>query len=369
MHTSQAIGDLHALRQSQAVQLTQELPHHADDTARHLPIADAGDRFRCMVTQRRDAPAGGDNEPAAIAVAEEADDYSRCVDGVAIDAVRMGKGTGPSTVQTTRVRDIIANSNTIRFPMATYATIGDDRVLAAAVTSAPPTARWCGIDITAGMVVVYGPGAEHTGLNPAGLGFAFALIKAAKLEKRADEIGSPLRMPARGQVHVLNPSEESGVLHRTLDGLAEMATNGLKPKRVEDTVVNDVVAALADDRRIRRIGARRRIDSRIVANTCIEYAESTGRIPAIRELCLVAGVSERRLRTAFNDTYGMPPAKFFRTWGLSAARRSLLHADQRRGNTVTAIALDIGFGHLGKFAGSYKELFGESPSTTLTSLT
>lgn len=302
---------------------------------------------------------------AAVRIAQEADDYSRYVDGVAIEAFRMGQGFGTSTVETTRFGDIVANSNTIRFPMTVYGTIGDDRVLTATVRYAPSGARWCGIDVTTGMVVVYGPGAEHTGANPAGLSFSFALLKTAKLEERAGEIGVPLKMPERGQVHALSRSADSDALRHTLSDMAEMVKQGVEPGRVEDTVVNDAVAALADDRRMRRVGARNCIDSRIVTRTCIDYAESIGRIPAIQDLCRVAHVSERRLRTAFNDTYGVPPAHFFRAWALSLARQSLLSADRRRGDTVTSAALDIGFRHLGKFASSYKAAFGENPSATL----
>ena len=32
---------------------------------------------------------------------------------------------------------------------------------------------------------------------------------------------------------------------------------------------------------------------------------------------------------------------------------------------MTDVALDIGFEHLGRFAGHYRALFGELPSTTL----
>ena len=314
-----------------------------------------------------DSPAtsGRADGAALVAVSKEADDYSRSVDGVALEAIRTGDGSGLSTVQATRVRDVIANSNTVGFPMAVYGTIGDDRVLAAAVRRAPSGARWCGIDISSGMVVIYGPGAEHTGANPAGLEFSFALVKADHLEERAGKLGMPLRIPDRGQVHALHPSAESGALHETLCGIGEMAALGVSPALVEGAVVNGVIAALQDDRRIQRIGARKAIDSRIVTRVCIDYAESIGRIPTVDELCQVAHVSERRLRTAFNDSYGMPPVRFFRAWGLNLARQLLLGADPRRGDNVTTIALKAGFRHLGRFAGTYRVAFGESPSATL----
>jgi transcriptional regulator GlxA family with amidase domain len=32
---------------------------------------------------------------------------------------------------------------------------------------------------------------------------------------------------------------------------------------------------------------------------------------------------------------------------------------------VTDVAMQLGFGHLGRFAGHYRELYGEAPSATL----
>jgi len=49
---------------------------------------------------------------------------------------------------------------------------------------------------------------------------------------------------------------------------------------------------------------------------------------------------------------------------MNLARRALSRADSAR-TTVTAIALDHGFGELGRFSVQYRRLFGESPSETL----
>jgi transcriptional regulator GlxA family with amidase domain len=51
-------------------------------------------------------------------------------------------------------------------------------------------------------------------------------------------------------------------------------------------------------------------------------------------------------------------------------RLDLVHDELRRvdpatGAKVTDVALRYGFAHTGRFAASYRERFGESPSTTL----
>ena len=49
---------------------------------------------------------------------------------------------------------------------------------------------------------------------------------------------------------------------------------------------------------------------------------------------------------------------------LEAAHRELMSAERDQ-TTVTVVALQYGFYHLGRFAGAYRETFGELPSETL----
>jgi AraC-like DNA-binding protein len=122
--------------------------------------------------------------------------------------------------------------------------------------------------------------------------------------------------------------------------------------------------ALAEEHTVKRIGRGTAIDSRRIAHTCIDYVYATQRIPSIGELCLTAHVSERRLSEAFVDEFSQAPSRFFRDWALQRARLRLRTGEPSR-ITVSRIANDLGFFHLGRFAGRYRELFGETPSATL----
>jgi AraC-like DNA-binding protein len=62
----------------------------------------------------------------------------------------------------------------------------------------------------------------------------------------------------------------------------------------------------------------------------------------------------------------MSPHKYLWLRRMHLARRALAGADPAAA-AVTGIALDHGFGELGRFAVQYRELFGESPSATLRS--
>jgi AraC-like DNA-binding protein len=72
----------------------------------------------------------------------------------------------------------------------------------------------------------------------------------------------------------------------------------------------------------------------------------------------------RRLQRAFRDVFGISPYRYLVSRRLRLAHRRLLRANSDS-STVTRIALECGFGHLGRFAVDYRSRFGESPSTTL----
>lgn len=88
---------------------------------------------------------------------------------------------------------------------------------------------------------------------------------------------------------------------------------------------------------------------------------------SVSRLSQIVGVSERALRDAFCHAYGMGPHRFMLTDRLEAVRRAFLAASATP-TTVTAIATAYGFYELGRFAGMYKQAFGESPSETLRGL-
>jgi transcriptional regulator GlxA family with amidase domain len=105
----------------------------------------------------------------------------------------------------------------------------------------------------------------------------------------------------------------------------------------------------------------------------VERAEAyvrthTGGSVPVSTLCRVVGLSERGLRNAFYGVRGMSPKRYLTAARLRAARRALRNA--RGGDTtVTGVATRYGFYELGRFAASYKEAFGETPSATLRGTT
>jgi AraC family ethanolamine operon transcriptional activator len=92
--------------------------------------------------------------------------------------------------------------------------------------------------------------------------------------------------------------------------------------------------------------------------------EHIGEPISIARLSTVIGVSERSLRNAFYDVYTTSPKRYLKIRQLHRARHALRAADDGLA-TVTTVATFHGFFELGRFAGEYKALFGETPSRTL----
>ena len=84
----------------------------------------------------------------------------------------------------------------------------------------------------------------------------------------------------------------------------------------------------------------------------------------LTELCTATGVKARALRYWCHEYLGMGPIRYLHLRRMHLARRALIHADPAA-TSVTIVANDFGFAELGRFAVSYRRIFGESPSATL----
>jgi len=79
------------------------------------------------------------------------------------------------------------------------------------------------------------------------------------------------------------------------------------------------------------------------------------------DLCAALGASDRTLRLAFRERYGLGPMAYFKALRLNAVRAAL---KAERTTLVSAVARRYGFHHMGNFAADYRRAFGESPSET-----
>lgn len=89
-----------------------------------------------------------------------------------------------------------------------------------------------------------------------------------------------------------------------------------------------------------------------------------GTTTSVARLCRAAGITPRTLARAFRAVHGTTPLHHLHVLRLSEARQTLL-AKGTGCSSVTEVATRFGFRELGRFAGEYREQFGETPSETL----
>ena len=85
---------------------------------------------------------------------------------------------------------------------------------------------------------------------------------------------------------------------------------------------------------------------------------------SVHSLSSMLSVSERTLRYAFGEAYGMSPSQYLKSIRLLRARSALQKSNPGR-TTVLREALRSGFWHMSRFSAEYKKRFGELPSATL----
>lgn len=110
-------------------------------------------------------------------------------------------------------------------------------------------------------------------------------------------------------------------------------------------------------------------DSKTVAPAFIKrsehFIEERAHEPiTIGDIAEHVGVSTRSLFSGFRKYRNTSPMLYLKEVRLNRVREQLLRGQFGR-TTVTAVAYQWGFGHLGHFTTDYKRRFGESPSETL----
>ena len=201
-------------------------------------------------------------------------------------------------------------------------------------------------------------------------GFLISDVFTLKIHKRwADDVGCNLAGDIVDSLKIapLVSSRDgygASLLRLIMYSWRELSGNIKHPaaiKQVEENLVTLFwLAFMADDNTAARETSSvpkylRRAEEFIAANLTDP--------PTLPEIVRVADVSASTLTRSFRRKYGVSPIAFMKQRRLEMARGQLL-TSRDQGKTVTAIAMEYGFYHLGQFAVDYRKMFGESPSDT-----
>jgi AraC family ethanolamine operon transcriptional activator len=114
----------------------------------------------------------------------------------------------------------------------------------------------------------------------------------------------------------------------------------------------------------KRIGRPQFSRDRVIARALAFIEERRGEPLLIQDLCGATQVSERTLRTIFQEHFGVGPMRLLKVRQLREIRCALM-SPEASDHTVTKIAARIGVWDYSLFARNYKALYGETPLETL----
>jgi len=136
-------------------------------------------------------------------------------------------------------------------------------------------------------------------------------------------------------------------------------------RTAEQKLVCEVCNVLSGPREAEHALGRHVVPRRQIIGMSMNFVDQhDGEHLSIEQLALAAGVSERTLRDAFQQYFGVAPVRYLNRRTLHQVRAALKSADPSRA-TVTEIATQFGVWQFGRFARDYRFLFREFPSETL----
>jgi AraC-like DNA-binding protein len=200
--------------------------------------------------------------------------------------------------------------------------------------------------------------------------YAAMTLDAADMEAMAESVARRGYAPAPGPAIVSPGTDVMAHLRamhaaagRSADSLRDLANPVGRAEAIERVLIESLrnIIMTASPRR----DTMGRQHHELVARRFLEALElDSVSPPRMDEISEAIGVSGRTLRLACQEQLGVSPTQYLLLRRMRLAHRALQQADPHA-TTVTDIATILGFWELGRFSVRYREIFGESPSSTL----
>ena len=265
--------------------------------------------------------------------------------------------------------DVTIDLLSYSFAIATRGETFDDRVGFSLPLKLSSASHMNGERIAHGTLYAYGGAAEVAAATSGPAEFAVVSFDVEQLNRTARALGVEVDLPDRGEFRAL-PATDLARLRRLLLDTRQAVrdTGNAGPGAHAAATLSDELFEIGVQSFAADVGRDRpshaRLNSVHIARACEEFAASSQyQSVTLTDLCRASGASERRVRQAFYESYGMSPTAYLRVAALHEVRRALFAKSPARGD-ISRIASDYGFWHLSRFAGQYRALFGESPSAT-----
>jgi AraC-like DNA-binding protein len=296
-----------------------------------------------------------------------------------VDPVASAR-TAPMTLRPGAIRaelvraelgEVLVEVGEYSFPIATRGETLADRIVILAPLRRFASGHLNGEALAPGVLHSWGEQAEVAGATAGPVQFGIMSFATQTLDRTAQVLGVELDLPGRGKFRTVGAVEWAR-LREVFDMVWQAdcdvrrdASSESEAVAVGDLLVELVVRSFAADDAFGAVVPQARLNSVRIARACEDHAaRARYQGVTLADLCVAAGASERRVRDAFYECYGMSPTAYLRVSALHEVRHELMEGPPVR-DAVSRAASDFGFWHLSRFAAQYHALFGESPSATL----
>jgi AraC-like DNA-binding protein len=297
------------------------------------------------------------------------DDYQAGIVGARVNLIVTGGGNFKASLTWLKLRHLRVLRGCENLPRIAYISLSPERVFVSFPTGGSPSI-WAGHQLRIGDIVFHS-GGERTHHRTTGASKWGLLSLPPDQLVACGRALTGLEIPAPPAGRVLRPSRIASArllqLHSKACRLAETRPEIIAHPEVtralEQELLHALVHCLTADVVNENVEARRHHASLMVRFED-ELARNAVRQPTMLELCATIGVPERTLRVCCTEILGISPHRYVVLRRLNMARSALRRADPVTAS-VAEIARAYQFLQPGRFAVTYRQVFGEMPSTTL----
>jgi AraC-like DNA-binding protein len=296
------------------------------------------------------------------------EDFRQCIRGAELEVVQLKPGRFTGSMVFSSVGDLLLSAGQFKSAVRSRGRFSDKHItFGTCAGDGSPVSQW-NLDALPGDVFFMPAGAEQEG-RAAGLQFYLTVsLGVNAFDTLGPLLGalrdsasweSPRRYRALPLVRARIAEHLKSLVSRA--GSADPSISGRPLAMLQHSLLLPFLIGMveSDDPSSRRIAQPGASLVRKVEDLIAEQPAQS-----VIDICHGVGVSLRTLQRAFHRDLGIGPTRYLAVRRLASARNALLAADPDE-TTVTAIAVDHGFWELGRFAGYYRQMFGESPSETL----
>ncbi|MEP1364195.1 helix-turn-helix domain-containing protein [Parasphingorhabdus sp.] len=240
--------------------------------------------------------------------------------------------------------------------------VSPDGLLTFGLVCAESVQEWQGQDSSFTELLSFGSSDPFDGVSVRNFQGTTISIEESEVERLADRLGLNIPDWVRTSARLGNVGQDSrlAAIRKLSNAIIEDSTLPITEHVEEEIAAGLLLVAASDEKHDDKSSPETR--SRALSKAIELMQTHLEDNVSIGSICKEIGVSWRTLDRAFCEKFGVGPKKYYLRFRLSRVRSELFQ--KAHSQSVSDIANNWGFWHLGQFAQDYHKMFGELPSAT-----